>query len=87
MPHGDRSINVSAARMQIIHGLVAIVGTGVAFAFLEAGAFRDFGDDTLRRMLAPEGLRAAALGASVTGVLLVPVLVWKWRSLRAGDSS
>ena len=58
------------SRWQIIQALLAVVGTGLAFAFLQAGAFHDFGIDTLRRMLTPEGLRAA--------VLLAPVLLWQW---------
>lgn len=62
---------------------VAIVGTGLAFAFLQAGAFTDLGSGTLQRMLAPAGLRAAALGAGVTAILLAPVLVWElWRARR-----
>ena len=70
---------------QVVQALVAVVGTGLAFAFLHAGAFRDLGRDTVRRMLTPDGLRAALLGAGVTAVLLAPVLVWQWRRNRRQD--
>ena len=73
------------ARGQVMQALVAVVGTGLAFAFLHAGAFRDLGRDTVRRMLTPDGLRAALLGAGVTAVLLAPVLVWQWRRHRRQD--
>lgn len=65
------------SRWQIIQALLAVIGTGLAFAFLQAGAFRDVGIDTLRRMLTPDGLRAAMLGAAVTAVLIAPVLLWQ----------
>jgi hypothetical protein len=66
---------------------VAIVGTGLAFAFLQAGAFTNLGAGTLQRMVAPAGLRAAALGAGVTVLLLAPVLIWeRWRAQRARDA-
>jgi hypothetical protein len=64
---------------------VAVIGTGAAFAFLEAGAFTDIGLDTLRRMATPAGLRAAALGAGVTAALLLPVLLWESRRARRRD--
>jgi hypothetical protein len=67
----------STSRWQIIQALLAIVGAGLAFAFLQAGAFRDVGIDTLRRMVTPDGLRAALLGATVTAMLLAPVLLWQ----------
>ncbi|MDH4335388.1 MAG: hypothetical protein OEW24_09085 [Chloroflexota bacterium] len=63
---------------------VPVIGTGVAFAFLEAGAFADLGVGTLQRMVAAPGLRAAALGAGVTALLLTPVLVWQHRRSRNG---
>jgi hypothetical protein len=67
----------------IVQAAVAVLGTGLAFAFLEAGAFTDLGVGTLRRMVAPEGLRAGVLGAAVTAALLVPALVWQARSHRS----
>lgn len=70
---------------QIIQACVAVVGTGGAFAFLQAGAFRDFGIGTLRRMVSPDGLRAALLGAVVTAVLLIPALVWHQRRSQRKD--
>jgi hypothetical protein len=35
-------------------------------------------------MAAPPGLRAAALGASVTAVLLLPAVFWEHRRSRRG---
>lgn len=58
---------------------VAVVGTGAAFAFLDAGAFRTLGPETWARMTSPSGLASAALGAGVTALLLAPVLAWRWR--------
>lgn len=74
----------SSFRSTLLQAAVAVVGTGVAFAFLEAGAFADLGVSTLHRMVAGPGLRAAALGAGVTALLLAPVLVWKHRRARNG---
>lgn len=78
-------MSTSNSRGQVVQALVAVVGTGLAFAFLQAGAFRNLGRDTWRRMLTPDGLRAAMLGATVTAVLLAPVLVWQWRRDRRRD--
>jgi hypothetical protein len=64
-------------RRDITQAAVAIVGTGLAFAFLEAGAFTDIGTGTLRRMVAPDGLRSGALGAVVTAALLIPAVAWQ----------
>jgi len=69
----------STLRRLLLEAAVPVIGTGVAFAFLEAGAFTDFGVGTLQRMVATAGLRAAALGASITGLLLTPALVWSHR--------
>ena len=60
----------SKLRNEILSSGVAVVGTGVAFAFLEDGAFRDLGNGTWQRMTSGAGLRAAALGAGVTALLL-----------------
>lgn len=57
----------------------AIVGTGAAFAFLEAGAFRGIGVGTLQRMIEPGALHSAAIGAGATTVLMVPYILWKMR--------
>jgi len=68
---------------QIISAVIAVLGTGVAFAFLEAGAFTDLGRGTWERMLAPPGLRAGALGAGLTAVLLAAgMLVERWAARR-----
>lgn len=67
--------------MQVV---VAVMGTGVGFAFLDAGAFADLGVGTLHRMVSGSALRAAALGAGVTGLLLGPVLAWRHRRTRDG---
>jgi len=64
-------------RQTLAQAAIAVLGTGLAFAFLEAGAFTSFGIGTLQRMVAPPGLRAAALGASVTAVLLLPAIAWE----------
>lgn len=76
-------MTLSLKRRDLVHAAAAVVGTGLAFAFLQAGAFADLGLGTLRRMLAPEGLRAGALGAGVTAALLAPVLAWQARSRRS----
>ncbi len=72
----------SSLRNALLQAAVAVVGTGAAFAFLEAGAFTDLGLGTLRRMVAGPGLRSAALGAGVTALLLTPVVVWQHRRRR-----
>jgi hypothetical protein len=66
-------------RSELLSAIVAVVGTGVGFAFLDAGAFRTLGAGTVTRMLSPSGLQSAALGAGVTALLLAPVLAWRWR--------
>jgi len=68
----------------VLQAAVAVVGTGAAFAFLEAGAFTDLGLGTLRRMVEGPALRSAALGAGATGLLLAPVLAWHYRRRRDG---
>lgn len=70
-------------RSELRQAFIAIAGTGVAFAFLEAGAFRALGPGTIPLMVSPAGLRAAALGAGVTGLLLGPLVAWRvWRRRR-----
>jgi hypothetical protein len=63
---------IQMLRKEILSSGVAVVGTGVAFAFLEAGAFRNLGAGTWQRMTAGPGLQAAALGAGATALLLAP---------------
>ena len=72
----------ASVRRTILEAIIAVIGTGLGFAFLEAGAFTDIGSGTLQRMLAASGLRAAALGAGATALLLVPALVWLRRRAR-----
>ena len=79
MPH-------ALPRNTIIQALIAIVGAGAAFAFLEAGAFTDLSFRTLQRMVAPAGLRSAALGAGVTALLLLPALAWQRTRSRRGSA-
>jgi hypothetical protein len=71
-----------SGRRDFLQAAAAIIGTGLAFAFLEAGAFTDIGTGTLRRMVAPDGLRSVALGAAVTAALLIPAVVWQARTRR-----
>jgi hypothetical protein len=74
----------SSLSMELLQAAIPVIGTGVAFAFLEAGAFTDFGIGTLQRMVAAPGLRAAGLGAGVTALLLTPAVVWLHRRVRNG---
>lgn len=71
----------------VVQAAIAIIGTGAAFAFLDAGAFRAMSAATLQRMLTPSALRAAALGAGVTALLLLPVLIWQIRRVRRGGNN
>jgi len=74
-----------SSRLSVLRQVaVPVIGAGVAFAFLEAGAFTDLGVGTLQRMFAAPALRAAALGAGVTALLLAPVLLWQHRRPRNG---
>lgn len=76
-------MNPQTLRQILLQAAVPVVGTGIAFAFLDAGAFTDLGLGTLRRMIAASGLAAAGLGAGVTALLVIPLLVWQHRTRRA----
>jgi hypothetical protein len=72
-------MTTSRFRHTIGHAVLAIIGTGFAFAFLANGAFRSLGAETWVRLWEPISLRAAGLGAGTTALLLVPVLLWEYR--------
>jgi hypothetical protein len=72
-------------RHELLSYVLAVVGTGIAFAFLEAGAFHDFGRGTWERMTAAPGLRAAALGAGLTAALVSAGLLLERWAARRGD--